>query len=92
MNEEYVNLCMRCGKERIVSHVSKEKVGISTVVTTFTICPDRACQIKVNAENKKHEDKRKAMILRSAQRQHHSHRAKTPVKAVVKVKKRKKSN
>lgn len=81
MNQQYLNLCTRCGKERIVSRTWKERAGSSFITITESVCPDKACQSKVNAENKKHFDRRKAMELRSKQRQHHSTRSKQPLLA-----------
>lgn len=38
------NPCVRCGRQRIDGRTWKEKVGISVVTYTMTICPDSACQ------------------------------------------------
>ncbi len=38
------NPCINCGKERVDGKTWKQKVGISVVVHTMTICPDPQCQ------------------------------------------------
>ncbi|MBI2018192.1 hypothetical protein HYS96_00630 [Candidatus Daviesbacteria bacterium] len=38
------NPCVRCSKQRIDGKTWKEKVGISIVTYTMTICPDSTCQ------------------------------------------------
>lgn len=42
------NLCVRCGKQRIVSREWQEEIknsaGVSVVTFTQTVCPDSACQ------------------------------------------------
>lgn len=60
----YKNPCPRCGKGRIYVKSWKEKVGYSIVTTTETACPDDECQKKVEKDNKKQEEKRKAMQLK----------------------------
>lgn len=46
------NICMRCGKKRIVTRTWKEKVvsygKISVIECTETVCPDKNCQELVN--------------------------------------------
>ncbi len=68
MNDQYKNLCSRCGKERVVTRIWKEKVFGSYITTTESACPDKDCQKIVNKENKKLADKRKAAQLRMKQR------------------------
>ena len=60
--------CIRCGKERVVSKVWEEKIDDSVIINTETVCPDPECQKKVNALNKKQQDKYAAIKERSAQR------------------------
>lgn len=38
------NPCIRCGRQRINGKTWKEKIGISVVTYTMTICPNSACQ------------------------------------------------
>lgn len=38
------NPCIRCGKQRINGKTTKEKIGVSEIIYTQTICPDRECQ------------------------------------------------
>ena len=38
------NLCIRCGKERVVKKTWTEKVGTSLITYTETVCPDPKCQ------------------------------------------------
>lgn len=38
------NPCIECGQQRIDGKSWKEKVGISVLTYTQTICPDSACQ------------------------------------------------
>lgn len=55
------NPCIRCGKERVQGKTWKEKVGITVVFHTQTICPDKACQKVVDEEIA--ERKAKAQLL-----------------------------
>ena len=68
MINKYLNLCNRCGKERIEDRIWQEKTGYSTVVTREMICPDGNCQKLVNADNKKIQEKQITAKLRSVQR------------------------
>ncbi|MBI1862719.1 hypothetical protein HYS00_01220 [Candidatus Microgenomates bacterium] len=68
MNQTYSNPCIRCGRERIVSKTSKERVGNSVIVTTLTVCPDPACQKEVERENRRMRDKKLAMKRKSEER------------------------
>lgn len=54
----YKNYCSRCGKERVVWKIWKEKVGNSVVETRENICPDKSCQSLVNKELKDKVNKR----------------------------------
>lgn len=38
------NVCPRCGKDRIVTKISKEKINGSYVYYKMTTCSDLACQ------------------------------------------------
>jgi len=67
-NKVYSNPCIRCGKERIVSKTSKEKMGNSVIITTQTVCPDPACQKLVEKELARQNEKKLAMKLRSEER------------------------
>lgn len=66
------NPCIVCGKQRIEGKSWKEKVGISVVTHTQTICPDPKCQRIVDeatAQRKAKsaqliEDKAKAKLAR----------------------------
>ena len=50
----YSNPCTRCGKQRIDRKSWKEKIeshfGVSYIVHTETACPDKKCQIIVEAK------------------------------------------
>lgn len=52
------NVCILCGKVRIISSRHTEKVGGCTLTYTNTICPDPECQRKVDRMLKKEKDKR----------------------------------
>lgn len=41
------NLCINCGTPRINGKVWEEKIGISVITHTQTICPNSECQKKV---------------------------------------------
>lgn len=64
----YSNPCIRCGTERIVSKIWKEKMGDSVIIDTQTICPKPECQKEVDLDNKRQENKLIAMRLKSEQR------------------------
>lgn len=64
MNNIYSNPCIRCGKERIIVKIWKEKIGYSVVTTTETACPDKECQKMVDKTNKKQKDRYEASKLR----------------------------
>ncbi|OGK10454.1 hypothetical protein A2767_01195 [Candidatus Roizmanbacteria bacterium RIFCSPHIGHO2_01_FULL_35_10] len=68
MSKDYSNLCVRCGKQRIIVKTWKEKLGYSTITATMTACPDKECQKIVDANNKKQKAKQDALKLRSNQR------------------------
>lgn len=56
------SVCIRCGKQRIVSKVWDEQVvtmrGETTITYTETVCPDVACQKIVEKELASQEKKR----------------------------------
>lgn len=55
------NVCIRCGKQRIIAKTWKEKVMIygksSLVEYTEMVCPDKSCQEKVEKELKIRKEK-----------------------------------
>lgn len=61
MQKPYRNICYRCGKERIVTKIWKERVGNSIVENTETVCPDKKCQEATEQEIKKQKNKRLQM-------------------------------
>ena len=46
-------VCIRCGKVRVVKKTYKEYVGTSLVITTLTKCPDPDCQKKLDDQFEK---------------------------------------
>ncbi|PIS15433.1 hypothetical protein COT62_03720 [Candidatus Roizmanbacteria bacterium CG09_land_8_20_14_0_10_41_9] len=64
MQKAYKNVCCRCGKERIVKRVWKERIGNSVVENTETVCPDKECQKIVDRDLKKQKNKRLQMEKR----------------------------
>lgn len=52
------NPCPRCGRERMVVKVKKERINGSWVTTTITACPDPECQKLVDMQLKKDKDAR----------------------------------
>lgn len=72
MGKIATNPCTRCGKERIVAKTWKEKIetysGISVVVHTETICPDKACQALVDKELEVQRKKREKIKTDREQR------------------------
>jgi hypothetical protein len=64
MQKPYKNICYRCGKERTVSKVWKEKIGNSIVENTETVCPDKKCQEATEKEIRKQKNKRLQMEKR----------------------------
>lgn len=57
-NKIYKNICPRCGKERIVVRIWKEKIEGSTIENIETACPDKQCQKITDQDNKKMAQKR----------------------------------
>ena len=63
----YENLCIRCGKPRLVVKTWKENLGYSVVTATETACPDNDCQKIVTAKNKKQQARHDAFKKRTRQ-------------------------
>lgn len=65
MTEDSSNVCIRCGKVRIVSKTWTEKIdtffGQSEVTYTETVCPDPACQKIVEEKIKQEKEKKEAL-------------------------------
>lgn len=49
-------VCIRCGRERIVSKSWTEYVGTSLVTFVANVCPDEECQKIVDAQLKKKKE------------------------------------
>lgn len=64
MGNAYKNICYRCGKDRIVSKVWKEKIGNSIVENVEHICPDKKCQEELEEDIKRQRTKRLLMEQR----------------------------
>ena len=58
MGKAYRNDCYRCGRERIVVKVWKEKVENSVIENTESVCPDKSCQEVVDQEIRRQRNKR----------------------------------
>jgi hypothetical protein len=43
-NQTFSNVCIRCGKQRVIVDSSKELVGTAMVTSTTSSCPDEECQ------------------------------------------------
>jgi uncharacterized protein YdbL (DUF1318 family) len=44
MQTKAQNVCIKCGKKRIVARTYKEYVGLTLVTYTDMVCPDPECQ------------------------------------------------
>lgn len=55
------NVCIRCGKKRIVVKTWSEKVNNSILTYTETSCPDKNCQKIVESDNNAKREKRLEM-------------------------------
>ena len=64
MQKPYKNVCYRCGKERVVTKIWKERMGNSIVENTETMCPDKECQKTINQDIRKQKTKRLQMEKR----------------------------
>lgn len=56
-----MNICIRCGKQRIVTSTYDEVVSKSTVTYTVMACPDPECQ-KIVDRNLKNEELKRNMF------------------------------
>lgn len=83
MKNGYQNLCVRCGKPRIVVRTWEEKLEFTTVTNTEMACPDPECQKMVDAENKKQMDRYTQMKRRTAERMKKMVRGRKRKKATV---------
>jgi len=62
MQKQKESQCIRCGKTRVISKVWQEHLGQSLVTYTETVCPDPACQKKVEKEIAARREKRELVI------------------------------
>ena len=74
MMQPYKNLCYRCGKERVVTRVWKERDGNSVIENTETQCPDPVCQ----KMNEKELEKQHTRRLETEERKRQSVRNRRP--------------
>lgn len=56
------NLCIRCGKQRVIVKTKKEYINSSLVYTTITACPDRDCQKLVDSMLRKEKEAREKIL------------------------------
>lgn len=83
MADQFTNLCIRCGKQRVVVKTRREYINSSLVTTAITSCPDAECQKIVDTmlhkekkvREKISEDHEREKILREKRRRR-SHRRK----------------
>ena len=68
MTDQILNVCIRCGKPRIVAKTWKERIKGSTDIHTSTVCPDSACQKIVDGKLAVQRQKREAMEKERIQR------------------------
>jgi hypothetical protein len=68
-NEHMINqnLCIKCGKQRIIVSTHKEIINNSVVTTKKMVCPDPECQRKVDEMLNAEEQKRHRAILSKQQ-------------------------
>lgn len=61
MDTNWVNICIRCGKDRILGKTWVEKLqtynGISLLEHTEMICPDKECQKVVDNDHRIKKEK-----------------------------------
>jgi len=58
MTDPTGNVCIRCGKVRVIAKTWKEKIGTSTLTCSSFVCPDADCQkIVEKVLAKRKEDK-----------------------------------
>jgi hypothetical protein len=68
MTNPALNICSRCGKQRIVVKTWKESIkGVITIFTS-TACPDAACQEKVDRKLTLQKEKKEALENERIQR------------------------
>ncbi|MEX1052267.1 MAG: hypothetical protein WEC80_00285 [Patescibacteria group bacterium] len=72
MKYKHSNLCIRCGKERVVKKTWKEKVDNSVIENVLMICPDGSCQkiveMRIQKQKDKNDEIRERYEERAAQR------------------------
>lgn len=68
MSKTYQNICIRCGKARVVVRTWEEKLDFSTVTNTEMACPDPQCQKIVSQENNKQLQKYKRLKKKTEER------------------------
>lgn len=56
------NPCINCGRQRIDGKSWKQKVGVSVVTYTLTICPDPICQALVEKAIADRKEKSELLI------------------------------
>lgn len=65
MNKKYKNICIRCGKERVVSESWTGELErdseMKVIKYTKSVCPDPECQAKVDQQLKSHRAKKAEM-------------------------------
>lgn len=66
MGNQNINLCIRCGKQRVVVKTKKEYINSSLVLTTITSCPDPGCQKSVEAMLDKEKELRTKIVENQA--------------------------
>lgn len=71
-----MNLCIRCGKERVTTRTYKKKVGDSVVVYSETACPDAECQLIVDKQLEKEKLNRLRLVSMNQYPAHNSGRKK----------------
>lgn len=64
----FVNVCIRCGKERIAGKKWEEVVGTSHITYVLNICPDKECQKIVESNLKDKKDHIEAIQAESLKR------------------------
>lgn len=62
-----MNICPRCGKQRIVTSTFSEIISKSEVTYTKTVCPDPECQ-KLIEKGLKNDEKKRAVLKEEQER------------------------
>lgn len=62
-NMNFQNVCIKCGKQRVVGSVVEEKINNSVVSYKEMICPDPECQKRVMDMLEREDRKRKDALL-----------------------------